>query len=55
MSVDKIIVQMKNNQQNIRYDDLCRVCEYFFGRPRNNGTSHTIYKTPWVGDPRVNV
>lgn len=26
-----------------------------FGAPRNKGTSHHVYKTPWIGDPRVNV
>jgi len=23
--------------------------------PRNKGTSHHVYKTPWAGDPRVNI
>ncbi|NBR98002.1 MAG: toxin HicA [Betaproteobacteria bacterium] len=32
-----------------------RVCEHFFGRPRQNGSSHAIYKTSWPGDPRVNI
>jgi hypothetical protein len=24
-------------------------------RPRQQGTSHCVYKTPWSGDPRVNI
>jgi hypothetical protein len=23
--------------------------------PRQDGTSHKVYKTPWQGDPRVNI
>ena len=29
--------------------------EFYFGKPRNKGTSHHVYKTPWSGDPRVNI
>ena len=32
-----------------------KVCDYYFGEPRQSGTSHRIYKTPWAGDPRVNI
>jgi hypothetical protein len=29
---------------------------YFFtGKARQKSTSHRIYKTPWKGDPRVNI
>jgi len=27
----------------------------FFGKPRHSGSSHLIFKTPWPGDPRVNI
>lgn len=27
----------------------------FFGKPRQSGGSHRIYKTPWQGDPRINI
>jgi hypothetical protein len=27
----------------------------FFGAPRQAGSSHRVYKTPWQGDPRVNI
>ena len=23
--------------------------------PRQVGTSHLIFKTPWIGDPRINI
>ena len=25
------------------------------GSPRQSGTSHRVYRTPWAGDPRVNI
>jgi uncharacterized RmlC-like cupin family protein len=27
----------------------------YFGEARHLGGSHRIYKTPWIGDPRVNI
>jgi len=24
-------------------------------KPRQSGSSHCIYKTPWKGDPRINI
>jgi len=26
-----------------------------FGRPRKSGASHSIFKTSWPSDPRVNI
>jgi hypothetical protein len=26
-----------------------------FGEPRQSGMSHAVFKTPWPGDPRVNI
>ena len=46
---------MKNAPQNVRFSDLDVVCRHFFGRPRQQGTSHKVYKTPWHGDPRINI
>lgn len=34
---------------------LTLVCADHFGEPRQEGTSHKVYKTPWQGDPRVNI
>ena len=50
----EIIEQMRRSPQNVRFDDLARVCYDHFGEPRQEGTSHKVYKTPWHGDPRVN-
>jgi len=53
--IAKNIVEMKRNPKGIRFQDLCKVCEHYFGEARQTGSSHRIYKTPWVGDPRVNI
>jgi len=53
--IDDLLVQMRKNPRDIRFNDLCRVCGHFFGEPRQSGGSHRIYKTPWQGDPRINI
>jgi hypothetical protein len=53
--VATILDRMASNPAGIRFADLAKVCAHFFGPPRNNGTSHNTYKTPWQGDPRVNI
>ena len=54
-AIAEIILQMRNNARDVRFTDLCRVCDYYFGPARHKGSSHRIYKTPWPGDPRVNI
>lgn len=54
-NIVNIIVDMKRNPKGIRFQDLCKVCEHYFGEARQTGSSHRIYKTPWLGDPRVNI
>ncbi len=53
--LDDLVEQMKNNHQNIKLVDLCKVCENYFGKARQVKSSHRIYKTPWQGDPRINI
>jgi hypothetical protein len=53
--VDEIVANMRRNPKGIRYRDLCKVCDFYFGEARQTGSSHRIYKTPWPGDPRVNI
>ena len=53
--VEDIIEQMKQNSKEVRFISLCKVCDYYFGNARQGGSSHRIYKTPWQGDPRVNI
>lgn len=54
-TVLRILTQMRANPANIRYEDLAKVCEHYFGTSRTSGGSHAVYKTPWPGDPRVNI
>jgi hypothetical protein len=53
--VTDIVDEMRRNPRGIRFADLCRVCTHYFGKPRQSGSSHLVYKTPWPGDPRVNI
>jgi hypothetical protein len=53
--IDKILAQMDASPDNVRFSDFCKVCEHYFGDPRQNSTSHRIYTMPWPGDPRVNI
>ena len=46
---------MKENPKGVRFSDLCKVCDKFFGKARQSGSSHRVYRTPWKGDPRVNI
>ena len=54
-SAKKILEQLRREPTNARFADLRKVCELFFGEPRQNGTIHLIFKMPWPGDPRVNI
>ncbi len=51
----KSLEQMKSNPKGVRFNDLKKVCGHYFGKPRQSGTSHCVFKTPWPGDPRVNI
>ena len=53
--IEDILLQMKRNPKGIRYRDLCKVCDFYFGNARQQGSSHRIFKTPWQGDPRINI
>ena len=54
-AINKILERLRREPTNVRFADLRKVCEAFFGQPRQQGTSHLIFKTPWAGDPRVNI
>jgi hypothetical protein len=55
MQGDRILEAMKRNPRGVRFKDLCRICDFYFGPPRQKGSSHRVYRTPWPGDPRVNI
>jgi len=54
-SIWKLFAQFQQNSQNVRFADLVKVCNHYFGEPRQQGSSYCVYKTPWAGDPRVNI
>ena len=54
-TVQKILEQMRREPANVRFVELMKICQDYFGKPRQTGTSHAIFKTPWVGDPRINI
>lgn len=53
--IEKLIKDAEKEPQNVRFSDLVKICTHYFGEARQKGTSHHVYKTPWQGDPRVNI
>ena len=53
--IAEILSNMKQSPKGIRFSDLCKVCDHFFGESRKSASSHRVYKTPWHGDPRINI
>lgn len=53
-NIRKLVEKIENNPNDVKFTDLAKVCEHYFGTPRQKG-SHLIYKTPWLGDPRINI
>jgi len=53
--VKAILSKMRRNPKGIRFQALCKVCDFYFGEARQSGSSHRIYKTLWQGNPRVNL
>lgn len=47
--------RIRRNPQGVSFRELCKLCDTYFGKPRQSGTSHRVYVTPWRGDPRVNI
>jgi len=52
--IDKSLHDARANPADVRFTDLRKLCEHFFGTPRRSG-SHLVFKTPWPADPRVNI
>ncbi len=53
--IAKVEAQMWRSPANVDYGDLHKVCVHHFGEPRQQASSHAVFKTPWPGDPRVNI
>jgi hypothetical protein len=46
---------MREHPAGVRFADACKVATHYFGEPRQNGTSHKVWRMPWPGDPRINL
>jgi len=45
---------MEENQKNVRFVDLVKVCTCYFSKPRIKG-SHYYFSVPWEGEPLINI
>ncbi len=52
--MDRALAQIRRNPRNVRFDDLRKICDRYFGVPRQSG-SHLVYQTPWPDEPVVNI
>jgi len=52
--ISRTLAQMRQSPKNVRFSDLRKVCEHYFG-PARQHASHVIFKMPWKGDPRINI
>ncbi len=53
--LEDLLTQMRRNPRDVRFNDFGRVCDHYFGEPRQRGSSHRIHKAPWQGDPRISI
>tara|TARA_B100000609_G_scaffold138004_1_gene110609 strand:- start:895 stop:1170 length:276 start_codon:yes stop_codon:yes gene_type:complete len=53
MDIEDAIDELSSGKPT-RFKRLLTICQTFFGSARIRG-SHHIFKTPWPGDPRINV
>jgi hypothetical protein len=54
VTIEEAIQELEGHEKRIRFSRLLVICESFFGKVRIVG-SHHIFKTPWPGDPRMNL
>jgi hypothetical protein len=52
--LENLIKELEENENNVGFSQLLAMCEKIFGEYRVTG-SHHIFKTPWQGDPRINL
>ena len=53
-TMDDELGNIRRNPRNVRFHDLRKLCDHYFGEPRQHG-SHLFYKTHWQGEPLVNI
>ena len=55
VGVEKLLQAARSNQRGVHFSDLVKICNAYFGAPRQKSASHCVYRMPWKGDPRVNI
>jgi len=53
VDISDSVTRMRANPKNVRFVDLTKVCEHFFGPARKVSGSHRIYRTPWPGNAKA--
>ena len=53
-ALEDAIDALKGNPKGVKFSELSKTLDEWFGEPRKRG-SHWIYRTPWQGDPRLNI
>jgi hypothetical protein len=53
--IEDMLLQMRINPNDVRFSDLTKICIHYFGQARKKEGSHHVYKTPWKGDPQINI
>ena len=54
MEIQSVIEELLRNPEGVRFVELAKICDFFFGEPRQRA-SHRVYRTPWPRDPRINI
>ena len=49
-----ILARLDTHPQSIRFEDLRKLCEHYFGRPRRKG-SHLVFTTGLPDPPILNI
>lgn len=52
--IDALLEELKAKRKKYRFTKLLNICELYFGKYHTSG-SHHVFKTPWKGDPRINL
>ncbi|MDE0152201.1 MAG: hypothetical protein OXK80_06910 [Bdellovibrionales bacterium] len=53
MNIEEALNLLKS-EKNVKFNTILKICANFFKEPRIEG-SHHIFKTPWKGQPWVNI
>jgi hypothetical protein len=43
--IKKLVAKLKRNPNDVKFDELAKVCDDYFGEPRQQGTSHRAVVT----------